>query len=75
VEIITTPSPRPVTRPQQGRQGAHGRGLAGAPVAEHHHAAHAGIGGRDQQGQLHLVLADDRRKGVGGAHAKPWESL
>ena len=53
-------------RRQQGGEGADGGGLAGAAVPEHQHAADAGVGGGDQQGQLHLVLADDggKRKGV-----------
>ena len=44
---------------QQRRQRAHRRGLSGAAIAEGEHAADLGIDRRDQQRELHLVLADD----------------
>ena len=42
------------------RQRAHRGRLAGAAVAEYQNAADGRIDRRDQQRQLHLVLADDR---------------
>ena len=44
---------------QQRRQRPHGGGFAGAAVAEHQHAADRLIDRGDQQGLLHLLLADD----------------
>ncbi len=46
-------------RRQECRERPHGRGLARAPIAEHENAADALVHGGDQQGELHLVLADD----------------
>jgi len=42
-----------------------------AAVAEHQHAADGGVGRRDQQGLLHLVLADDGGERKGFAHQRP----
>ena len=51
-----------------GGQGADGGRLAGSAIAEHQHPADSGIDGRQRQGQLHLVLGDDGRKGKCSAH-------
>ena len=48
---------------QQIGQGPDRRALAGAPVAHDHHAADARIDHIQQQGQLHLLLADDGGEG------------
>ena len=57
-------------RRQQRGQRAHGGRLAGAPVAEHQHAADARVDGGDHQRQLHLVLGDDRGKREHDGHAR-----
>ena len=54
---------------QQRGERADGGGLAGAAIAEDQHAADAGIDGGDQEGQLHLVLADDGGEGKRKGHA------
>jgi hypothetical protein len=53
-------------RRQQRSQSAGCGGLAGAAIAEHHHAANAWLDRGDQQGPLHLVLSDDRGKWEAG---------
>jgi hypothetical protein len=49
-------------RRQERRERAHRGRLAGASVAEHEHAADGRVDRRDQQRELHFLLADDRRK-------------
>ena len=52
---------------QEGGQAAHGRRLAGSPVADHEDAAQSRLDGRKPQGAPHLVLRDDGGKGKGHA--------
>ena len=53
---------------KQGGERAHRGRLAGAAIAEYHHAADPRVDRGQQQCQFHLVLADDRRKGKCHAH-------
>jgi hypothetical protein len=47
------------------------RRLSGAAITEHEDTTHARIDGRDQNGQFHVILTDNRRKRKGCAHADP----
>src|SRR5438874_13107494 len=49
---------------QKARQSAHGCRLAGALLAANEDAADRGVDGVEDQGQLHLVLTDDRGERV-----------
>jgi len=51
---------------EQVDEGAHGGGLARAPVAHDHHAADLGVDDVEQQAELHLVLPHDGRERVHG---------
>ena len=48
---------------KQGSQRPHGSGFSGAAVAQHQHAAQSRIDRCRQQGELHLVLADNGGEG------------
>jgi hypothetical protein len=71
---------------QDGGQGADRRRFGGALLAAHEHAADGGGDGVEQQGQAHVVHADDGAEGVGhagrpstarvlspGVHARRWQ--
>ena len=57
-------------RRQKRSEGPHRRGLAGPAIPEHHHTADPLVDGGDQQGPLHLILTDDRRKRVRLTHSR-----
>ena len=52
---------------QQPGERPHGRGLSGALLTADQYAADGGIDRVQDEGQLHLVLADDRGERVGVA--------
>ncbi len=62
-------------RRQQGGERPDRRGLAGAAIAQHQHAADQRIDRRDQQRLAHRILADEGREGEDFQLQPPYEAL